>query len=195
MDRSPPDAADPFADGLPTLDGARVRLRMPRADDAPDVLTVFGDAEALRYWSHEPLADLAAAERYVAAIHDGWRERTLFQWAITVPPSDALVGTVTLSGYDPAHRRAEVGFMLRRDLHGQGLARDAVEAVLAFAFGPMGLHRVEADTDPDNAASRRLLARLGFREEGHARERWFTFGTWKDSVLLARLATDPPPER
>lgn len=190
--RRPPVAgADPFADGLPPLAGARVRLRMPRTVDAPDVLRVFGDAETLRYWSHGPLPDLAAAARYLDGIHAGWAGRSLFQWAVTVPPADTLVGTVTLFGWDRAHRRAEVGFALRRDLHGQGLARDAVEAVLAFAFGTLALHRVEADVDPDNAASLGLLTRLGFRVEGRARERWCTYGTWKDSVLLARLATDP----
>lgn len=191
MSRLPdPVAPDPFVGGLPALDASRVRLRMPRADDAPDVLRVFGDAEAMRYWSHEPLADLDAARRYVAGIHDDWHARTLFQWAITQPPDDALVGTVTLYEWDRRHRRVEVGFMLRRDLHGQGLAAEAVRAVLTFAFDAMAVHRVEADTDPDNAASRALLTRLGFREEGHARERWFTFGTWKDSVLHGLLATD-----
>jgi len=181
-------AADLFGDGLPVLRGAWVHLRKPRTADAPDVLRVFGDPDNVRYWSHGPMTDLAEAERYVASIHDGWRDRSLFQWAVTLPPDDTLVGTVTLAGWMPDHRRAEIGFILRRDLHGQGLARDAVDAVLAFADGPMGLHRVEADVDPDNAASLALLARLGFEQEGYARQRWFTYGTWKDSVLLARLA-------
>ena len=186
-------ARDPFGSGLPTLRGARVTLRMPTASDAPDVLRVFGDSDNVRYWSHGPMADLAEAERYVAAIHDGWRDRSLFQWAVTLPPDGRLVGTVTLNGWAPEHRRAEIGFILRRDLHGQGIARDAVETVLAFADGPMALHRVEADVDPDNAASLALLARLGFEQEGYARRRWFTYGTWKDSVLLARLAPDASP--
>lgn len=190
---SAPATADPFAGGLPALDGARVRLRMPTPADADGILAVFGDPDNLQYWSHGPLPDRAAAAQYVAGIRDGWHGRSLFQWAITVPPADDLVGTVTLFAWDRAHRRAEIGFALRRDLHGQGLAGDAVRAVLAFAFGPMALHRVEADVDPDNASSLGLLARRGFRREGYARERWFTYGTWKHSVLLARLATDPEP--
>ena len=198
MTRLPdPDGPDPFADGLPTLDGRpvegrapRVRLRMPTPGDAPVLLGVFGDAEAMRYWSHEPLDSLDAAHRYVDGILSGWRTRSLFQWAITLPPADALVGTVTLYDWDRRHRRVGIGFMLRRDLHGQGLAAEATRAGLAFAFGAMEVHRVEADADPDNAASRALLARLGFREEGVCRERWFTFGTWKDSVLYGLLATD-----
>lgn len=181
---------DPFAGGLPTLDGRYVRLRQPEDRDLPDLLATFGDADALRYWSHGPLADLADARAYLDGIRTGWRNRSLFQWAVVRAEADRLVGTVTLCAWDRANRRAEVGFILRPETQGQGLATDAVRTALAFGFGPMRLHRVEADVDPENAASLRLLARLGFREEGRFRDRWFTFGTWKDSVMLGLLARD-----
>jgi RimJ/RimL family protein N-acetyltransferase len=54
----------------------------------------------------------------------------------------------------------------------------------------MALHRVEADVDPENGASIRLLERLGFQREGYFRERWFTFGSWKDSAMYGLLASD-----
>lgn len=186
---APPDS-DPFSAGLPTIDGARVRLRPPDERDLPDLLATFGDADALCYWSHGPLADLDAARAYLDGIRDGWRDRTLFQWAVAGPEADRLLGTVTLCAWDQANRRAEVGFILRPEAQGRGLATDAVRAALAFGFGPMRLHRVEADVDPANAVSLRLLARLGFREEGRFRDRWFTFGSWKDSVMLGLLAPD-----
>ncbi len=75
----------------------------------------------------------------------------------------------------------------------RGLAGEAVGAVLAFGFATLNLHRVEADVDPENVASLRLLGRLGFAEEGRFRERWLTFGTWKDSVMLGLLAADYAP--
>ena len=186
---APPPGPDPFADGLPTLDGDRVRLRAPRASDAADVLAVFGDAGHLRYWSHGPLADLDAARAYVEGIGAGWRERRLFQWAVTAG-DDRLVGTVTFVDWDREHRRAEVGFIVHPAHVGRGLATDAVRTALRFAFGRMDLWRVEADVDPENAGSLRLLERLGFRREGVLRDRWFTFGTWKDTVLLGLLAAD-----
>ena len=187
---APPPGPDPFADGLPTLDGARVRLRAPRASDTADVLAVFGDAGHLCYWSHGPLQNLAAARAYVEGIGAGWRDRTLFQWAVTEPPDDRLVGTVTFVDWDREHRRAEVGFILHPAHTGRGLGGDAVRTALRFAFGAMDLWRVEADVDPDNAGSLRLLEGLGFRREGVLRQRWFTFGTWKDTVLLGLLAAD-----
>ena len=183
--------SDPFADGLPTLAGARVRLRAVRPADDADLLAVFGDADHLRYWSHGPLGDLGAARRYREGIEAGTRDRTFFQWAVTVPPDDRLVGTVTLGSWDRGNRRAEVGFILRPDHAGRGLASDAVRTVLRFGVAHMALHRVEADVDPDNAGSVRLLERLGFRLEGRLRDRWFTFfGEWKDSLVFGWLADD-----
>src|SRR5690606_20120061 len=99
-------------------------------------------------------------------------------------------GAATRDQRDRQTRRAEVGFMLGRAHWGRGFAQEAVRAVLRFAFDRMDLHRVEADTHPDNAASLRLLERLGFRREGHLRERWFTFGAWSDSVLLGLLRSE-----
>ena len=188
--RGPDPGPDPFADGLPTLDGRAVRLRQPRAGDVPDLLALFGDGDALRYWSHGPLADLDAARRYYDGILSGLADRQLFQWAVTVPPDDRLVGTVTLVDWDRAHRRAEIGFILLPSHQGRGLARDAVRTAARWGTGPMGLHRIEADVDPANAGSLRLLEAVGFRREGLFRERWFTFGSWKDSVMLGLLAAD-----
>ncbi|HEX8298761.1 MAG TPA: GNAT family N-acetyltransferase, partial [Rubricoccaceae bacterium] len=152
---APPAGPDPFASGLPVLDGVprpgqtpHVRLRPPRLDDADDLFAVFSDLETLRYWSHEPLTEIAQAHHYIAGAERLLAERTLFQWAVAESETDRLVGTVTLLAWDRAHRRAEIGFILHRGVWGRGLASEAVRAALAFAFGPMGLHRVEADVDP-----------------------------------------------
>ena len=189
---APPDAPDPFTDGLPTLATAsgRVRLRQSRPSDLDGIAELFSDDDALRYWSHGAFADRAAAQRYLDGMAEGLADRSLFQWVIASAETDALVGTVTVLGWDRANRRAEIGFILLPAWQGRGLATEAVTAVLDFAFDAMELRRVEADVDPENVGSLALLERLGFRREGLARERWLTFGTWKDSVMLGLLRAD-----
>ncbi len=181
---------DPFDEALPTLDTERLRLRHPRPTDADAVLAIFGNAEATRYWSHEPLPTLDGARTYLAGIDTGFAERDFFQWAITEQEEDGLIGTVTLADWSKQNRRAEIGFMLHPLHWGKGYAGEAVCAVLAFAFGPFDLHRIEADVDPRNAASVRLLERLGFQYEGRLRDRWFTYGEWSDSLLYGLLRAD-----
>lgn len=65
--------------------------------------------------------------------------------------------------------------------------REALTALLDFAFGALDLHRLEADVDPRNAASVRTLERLGFRREGYLRERWLVGGEIQDALFYGLL--------
>lgn len=181
---------DPFGDELPVLETERLRLRHPHSEDAEDVFSIFGDPVAMRYWSHEPHIDLAESAAYIESIQKGFAGRSLFQWAVTEPDDDRLIGTVTLLNRDPTNRHAEVGYMLKPALWGRGYASEAVRGVLGFGFQHMDLHRVEAELDPRNEASARLLERLGFKREGLLRERWFLYDEWCDSALYGLLRRD-----
>jgi len=183
-------AAYEWGDELPVLDGHRTRLRHILEEDAGDVLTVFGDPEVVRYWSAPPLPDLAAASELISHIHEGFARRNLFQWAITMREGSQLLGTCTIFNADWPHRRAEIGFALRRDVWGQGLATDALVTLIGFAFTRLDLHRLEADADPGNERSLRSLERQGFRREGYLRERWHLDGQVHDGVFLGLLRNE-----
>ena len=98
-----------------------------------------------------------------------------------------MVGTCTLAQLSPEHRRAEVGYALARAVWGRGYLAEVLPALLTFAFDTLDLHRVEADVDPRNAPSIRALERLGFRREGHLRERYHVAGEVQDAVLYGLL--------
>ena len=181
---------DLFGDRMPDLDAKRVRLRHPCPTDADAVFAIFGDERAMRYWSHEAFETHAEAEAYLRAIDKGFAERTFCQWAITERGADELIGTVTLTSWDERNRRMELGYMLSPAHWGKGLATEAVRRVLGFGFEQIGLHRVEAELDPRNVASARLLERLGFRYEGLLRERWWVYEEWCDSALYGLLRAD-----
>ena len=175
---------------LPTLEVARVVLRHPRGADLDDLYALFARAEVTRYWSHGPWQARHQAEAYLRDIHAGAASGQLLQWAITGRDADRLIGTVTLYGFAREHARCEVGFALHPLHWGRGLAREAVSAVLTHAIHALGMQRVEADADPENAASLRLLEGLGFQREGYARERYRLDGGTQDSVLLGLLARE-----
>ena len=94
---------------------------------------------------------------------------------------------------------AMLGYAIDAAHEGRGLMREALQAALADAFGPrVHLHRVQANVRPENTRSLALLARLGFKHEGLAREYLFIGGAWRDHVMTARLnphwpADTPPP--
>ena len=178
---------------LPTLPADGIRLRALTPDDAGAVLEIFGDPEVIRWMSIARLEDEDGARDFIAEIDHFAAEGTLYQWGIEIDEDDAekgactVVGTVTLAGIDHRHRRAEVGFAVTRRLQGRRIASRALPALIDFAFGSMDLHRLEADVDPENAPSLKILERLGFRREGHLRERYHQDGEWRDAVLLGLL--------
>ncbi|WP_275835690.1 GNAT family N-acetyltransferase [Roseisolibacter sp. H3M3-2] len=173
---------------LPELATARLVLRALGPADVPALFAVFGDPEVCRYWSRPALADLAEAETLRAEIDAHFAARTLFQWGIAERSSGGVVGTCTLADLTPAHGRAEVGFAVARAAWGRGYAGETLGALVAFAFGPLGLHRLEADVDPRNARSVRVLERAGFAREGLRRARWRHDGEWQDSAMYGLLA-------
>lgn len=178
-----------WGDRLPTLRAERVDLRELRDADAGDLFAIFSDAEVMRYWSSLPMTDVSMARSLVGHIHDYFWERSLFQWGIATR-DDRVIGTCTLFHLDADHRRAEVGFALRRDRWGQGLMTEALRTMIDFAFGTLDLHRLEADADPRNVRSLAVLERQGFRREGHLRERYHVGGERQDAVFLGLLRAE-----
>lgn len=174
-------------DRLPTLDAERVRLRWLTEADVPALFEIFSDREVARYWSSPALTDPAGAETLVNEIHDYFRQGTLFQWGVADRETDAILGTCTLASIDRQSRRAEIGFALGRRHWGRGYISEALTLLLRHAFGAMNLHRIEADVDPRNAASLKVLERLGFQREGHLRERWIVGGEISDSLMYGLL--------
>lgn len=175
---------------LPRLDTKRLSLRALGSDDIPFLFAIFGDPEAMRYWSSPPMRELAEAEELLSKITGHAKAGTLFQWGIARREDDQVIGTATLFRIDPEHRRGEIGYVLRRDQWGRGLAHEALTALLGHAFDGRNLHRLEADIDPRNARSIRSVERLGFKLEGRLRERYFVGGDIQDSLMYGLLAEE-----
>jgi ribosomal-protein-alanine N-acetyltransferase len=175
---------------LPTLETKRLTIRALSDADIPALFEVFRDPESVRYWSHTALTDIAQAEELLRTIEKNVATGTFAQWGIARRDDDLVIGTCTLHRILRDHRRAELGYILRRDHWGRGLAAEALTRLFEHAFGTLGLHRLEADIDPRNAGSIKLIERLGFRREGLLRERYFVAGDIQDSVIYGLLAPD-----
>lgn len=175
---------------LPTLDAPRVRLRWLEDGDVDGLFAVFSDEAMMRYWSTAAMQARAEAEALLASIRKGFAERTAFQWGVERKQDGRLLGTCTLFHLHAANARAEVGYALASAYWKNGYMLEALTALLDHAFGPMGLRRLEADVDPRNASSMRILGKLGFREEGLLRERWNVAGEIQDSAFLGLLARE-----
>lgn len=107
---------------------------------------------------------------------------------------EALLGAVTLSNIRRGvAETGTLGYWVGQPHAGRGVGTTAVRAMLAYAFGPLKLHRVEAACLPTNYASRRVLEKAGFRHEGLARAYLKINGRWADHLLFGVLNTEFAP--
>ncbi|WP_068318562.1 GNAT family N-acetyltransferase [Polycladidibacter hongkongensis] len=105
-----------------------------------------------------------------------------------------LVGGVNLSNIRRgAAQMASMGYWMGAPYAGKGYMKRAVPLVLDYAFDELGMNRVEASCIPTNTVSLALLRKLGFEEEGYARNYLYIDGKWQDHVLLAKIAGEHAP--
>lgn len=168
----------------------RLVLRPMAMADTDALFAMRADPEVQRYGSHAPWTERQTAIDYIARNEKAMAEGAHAQFAIERRADGVVVGTCTLFHLDAQSRRADCGYVLLRSEWGQGYATEAMTALLDWGFGKLALHRVEADIDPRNNASAKVLERLGFRHEGHLRERWIVAGEISDSGLYGLLARE-----
>jgi RimJ/RimL family protein N-acetyltransferase len=154
----------------------RLRLRRAAPADLEALHEILSDETAMRFWSSSPHRDLERTRTWLEAMI-----------AAGPPASDDFVieheGRVI--GKAGCWRVPEIGYILHPRYWGRGIAAEACRAVIAHVFASYAVNAITADVDPRNAASLRLLGRLGFAETGRASATYEIDGEISDSVYLA----------
>jgi ribosomal-protein-alanine N-acetyltransferase len=175
------------------VEGHGVVLRPPRASDYPEWRELRARSRGfLQPWEPTwPSDDLtrAAFRRRLAAYA---RDRELgasYAFFVLRSSDEAVTGGITLSNVRRGvAQMGTIGYWCGQPYTRQGLTLAAVRAVSDFAFRTLGLHRLEAACIPENDPSRRLLAKAGFLEEGHAKAYLKINGVWRDHVLFGLVS-------
>ncbi|MFN0184090.1 MAG: GNAT family N-acetyltransferase [Aquabacterium sp.] len=178
---------------LAPIESARLTLREVVEGDLDDLMVFNGDPEVTRFLPYDTWRgrdDAVAWHQRMRTLAEtgSARQLVLFHKA-----EQRVVGTLLLFKFDAASSRLEVGYVLGRAHQGQGLMREALAAAIEAAFMQWGLHRLEAEVDPANLPSNRLLLSLGFTHEGTSRQRWRAKGRRYDTCLYGLLESDIRP--
>lgn len=178
-------------DDTPVLLGPRVTLRAPRSSDYVAWRTLRRDSrEFLKpfepRWSEADLSHRVFSTRIRRGREEA-RAGTDYSFFIFLREEgrETLVGGVTLSNVRRrAAQFATLGYWMGQSYAGKGLMTEAVGALIPFAFDTLNLHRLHAACIPSNDASRRVLEKNGFKEEGFAENYLQIDGKWRDHVLF-----------
>ena len=170
-----------------TLTTERLVLRWVTRDDAQDHFSLFSDPQVTRYWSTPAWTDMAQACDFVDTALAEYSSGEGLRFSIMLRNSHTFVGSVKLYEFFDQNRRCDVGYALLPAHWGKGYLAEAMVALLDYAFADLNMNRIEADIDPRNEASAKLLERMAFQKEGYMRERWIVNGEICDTAFYGLI--------
>lgn len=189
-----------FRSSLPKvrLTGPRVHIRPPKNGDQAQWLSLRRESrDFLRpfepSWPRDALT-ATGFRRRIKRIRNEWIAETGYGFLVFKNEGSVLVGGVTLAGVRRGvTQSSSVGYWIGLPHARQGYMFEALQLCLDFGFRTLDLHRIEAACLPDNMASRNLLEKSGFEQEGLARKYLCIAGEWQDHIVYALLENDPRP--
>ena len=179
----------------PQVETERLTLRLPLHSDFRDWASLRAESREFLTpwepaWSAEHLGRKAFANRvYWAARAEA--AGTALPFFLIERATGRVLGAITLDNIRRGPAQAgTLGYWVGARYARQGFMREAIAAVVDHAFGPMDLSRIEAACLPENAASRGVLEKSGFKDEGVAQAYLQINGRWRNHVLYANLRPD-----
>ena len=178
-----------------SLESTRLLIRLVTEADLPALLTVNSDDAVTRYLPYASWRGSEDARNWFTRMSALQAAGAALQSAILKRGTGTAIGSCLLFRYEESSARAELGYVLGRAHWGQGYMHEALRSLIDCAFGELGLRRLEAEVDPRNVRSARVLTQLGFTAEGLLRERWLTRGEPCSVSVYGLLQREwPPPQ-
>jgi [ribosomal protein S5]-alanine N-acetyltransferase len=168
---------------------SRVFTRKPVKADWKELLSLHQKSRDFHFPWVFPAIDREGCTTYVNRCQNDDFEGLL----ICYSTDKRIVGVVNLSQiFYGAFQNAYLGYYAHVDFAGQGLMSEGIRLGIGYAFSTLGLHRIEANIQPENVASLRLIKRLGFTKEGYSRRYLYINGEWLDHERWALTVEDWP---
>lgn len=173
----------------------RRTVRLFTMDDASELAAYYArNREFHREWSPIPPEGFFTLEfqrRRLEATLELSRQEREYRFGIFIPHDgrELLIGTITLTGIERgAYHNGRFGYSMDGSYQGNGIMSSALREVMGFAFETLGLHRLEANIMPHNAASRRVLEKCGFSRIGFSPKMLLIGGEWRDHEMYMVLS-------
>lgn len=169
----------------PILTTTRLILKPFSPSDAEAVLAYRSDPEVTKYQNFCP-TNIEETKAFILRksgtfnVEDSWFQLGIYR-------EGQVIGDIGIHFIGPINSQCEIGYTLARNEQGKGYAQEAVTAVIDYLFGTLKKHRISASLDPRNAASEKLLQRMGFRREGCFLKSYYNNGVWEDDLVYGVL--------
>jgi [ribosomal protein S5]-alanine N-acetyltransferase len=178
---------------FPEIETNRLLLRQPNHEDADVLFRLRTNEVVMQYIGRPKAQNREEVVTYIDRIRKDFEQSLGITWIISLKETGLAMGTMGLWRMDKENHRAEIGYLLDPGYHGRGIAAEAMHGVLNYGFNVLKFHAVEANVDPMNEASKKLLLKAGFVQEGYFRESYFFEDRFRDSAIFGLLCHEYHP--
>lgn len=172
---------------FPTIATERLLLRESTTNDANEIFFLRSDKAVLKYLDKIPEKSVDETVEFIGRIKKDIDNNDGITWGIALKDSDIVIGSICFWRMQKEHYRAEIGYVLHPGQQGKGIMDEAIKAVLKYGFETMRLHSVEANVNPANISSMKLLEKNGFVKEAYFKENYYYDGKFIDSVIYSLI--------
>ena len=166
----------------------RLYIRDFKPDDFDEFHKLVQNSDIYKYMPWGPNSEEDTKNFIQMSIEQGSKEpRKSFDVPIILKETHLIVGCIGIRVSSSLHKKADIGYWIKRDLWGQGFAKEAALGLLSFGFQKLKMNKIYATADPNNPASIRVLEKIGMVKEGYLKEDMYIQGKYRDSVLMAIL--------
>jgi len=181
---------DDVFSAFPKLETKRLLLMEFVKSDSEELFKMRSDDRVLKYLDRDPHKSVAESELMIEGMIKTYNSKEGINWIIRNKGTANVIGYIGYWRMRKEDIRAEIGYAMKPEYWGNGYMHEALEKVINFGFNEFCLHSIEANVNPANASSIKLLEKFGFKQEAYFKEDYFYNGKFCDSVIYSLLETD-----
>ena len=173
---------------FPILNTERLILKEITEKDAHELFDMRSSQELMKYIDRPMPSSINDIVALIQKMETMKSKGEGISWGIFKKENpDLKIGNIGLFRIIHEHYRAEIGYMLNTNEHQKGIMYEAIQKVIEYGFNNIKLHSIEANINPENVASRKLLEKAGFVKEAYFKENYFFNGRFIDSEIYSLL--------
>lgn len=174
-------------DSFPEFGSERLLFRNFSIKDSKDLFRIRTDENVMRFLDTTRLETIEQTEKWILSIIESYQNRNGINWAIVDRSTNTFIGYFGFWRMIPEHCRAEIGYALDHQFWGKGFMTETITAMMKFGFKKMNLHSIEANVNPLNINSIKVLEKIGFQKEAYFKENYLFNGKFLDSLIYSLL--------
>ncbi|MDP3150003.1 MAG: GNAT family N-acetyltransferase [Ignavibacteria bacterium] len=172
---------------FPELESERILFRKILLSDAEAIYFIRSNDEVMKFMDTNKMESINDAEKMIRSAEESFNNETGLNWGIVEKRTNSFIGYFGFWRILYEHCRAEIGYALNPQYWGKGYMNETLETMMKFGLKSMRLHSVEANVNPGNDKSIKLLERAGFKREAYFRENFLFNNTFYDSIIYSLL--------